>query len=63
MPVIHVDIMEGRTEVQVAELIEKLTKTTEETLNVPRENIRVLVREVPKTHWGIGGKTAKSLGR
>ena len=63
MPLIHVEIMEGRTETQVADLIKNLTTATEETLKVPRENIRVIVKEVPKTHWGIGGETAKNLGR
>ncbi|WP_342772441.1 tautomerase family protein [Oceanobacillus arenosus] len=36
--------------------------TISETLNSPKENIRIFVTEVPKIHWGIGGKTAKRLG-
>lgn len=63
MPLIHVGLMEGRSEEAIEELIKEITLTTERTLNAPRENIRVIVYEVPKTNWGIGGVTAKNLGR
>jgi 4-oxalocrotonate tautomerase len=55
MPIINVQILEGRPKEKVTELIKNLTETTSETLGAPKENIRVLVSEVPKTHWGIGG--------
>lgn len=55
--------MEGRSEEAIEVLIKEITLTTEKTLNAPRENIRVIVYEVPKTNWGIGGETAKKLGR
>jgi len=55
MPLINVQIMEGRPPEKVAELIKNLTHTVEETLNAPKESIRVIVTEVPKTHWGIAG--------
>ncbi|MBQ0137910.1 MAG: 2-hydroxymuconate tautomerase family protein [Kurthia sp.] len=63
MPLIHVGLMSGRTEEKLEELIAELTKTAEKTLNAPRETIRVIVYEVPKANWGIGGVTAKKLGR
>ena len=63
MPLIHVEIMEGRSEAQVENLIKHLTQATEDALQAPRENIRVIVTEIPKTHWGIGGETARNLGR
>jgi 4-oxalocrotonate tautomerase len=55
MPLINVQIMEGRPPEKVTELIKNLTHTVEETLNAPKESIRVIVTEVPKTHWGIAG--------
>jgi len=55
MPLINVQIMEGRPPEKVTELIKNLTSTVEETLNAPKESIRVIVTEVPKTHWGIAG--------
>jgi 4-oxalocrotonate tautomerase len=63
MPLLLVKIMEGRPPEKVEALIAALTEATVETLGAPRESIRVLVEEVPKSHWGIGGKSAQALGR
>lgn len=63
MPLIHIGLMEGRSEEEIERLIENITLTTEKTLNSPKERIRVIVYEVPKANWGIGGVTAKRLGR
>jgi 4-oxalocrotonate tautomerase len=56
MPLIQVSIIEGRPKEKVSELIGNITKTVSETLDAPVENIRVLVTEIPKTHWGKSGK-------
>ena len=63
LPLIQVHMMEGRAPEKIEELIKNVTNTVSETLDAPRENVRVLVTEVPKTHWGIGGTSAKGLGR
>ena len=63
MPIIQVFMMEGRTDEQKAGLIDALTTATVEQIGSPRESVRVLITETPKSHWGIGGKTARELGR
>lgn len=63
MPLAHVHIVEGRTEEQRRAVIEKVTDALQEALGAPRESIRVLIQEVPKAHWGIGGKSVADLGR
>lgn len=63
MPFVQISIMEGRPPEKIEALIENVTATVSETLDAPIGNVRVLVTEVPKTHWGIGGKSAKRLGR
>jgi len=55
MPLIHVQILQGRSEDKVKEVIKNVTTTISETLEVPKERVRVIVTEVPKTHWGIAG--------
>ena len=55
MPIVNIQILQGRPEEKVKELIRNVTNTICETLDSPRENVRILVTEVPKTHWGIGG--------
>ncbi len=33
------------------------------SIGAPIETVRVVITEVPNTQFGIGGKTAKALGR
>lgn len=63
MPIAHIRILEGRTPEQVASVIAEVTQALHRSLGAPVESVRVLVEEVPKSHWGIGGKTAATLGR
>ena len=63
MPFAQIHIMEGRTEEQKRAVIEKVTAALVEAVGAPIETVRVLITEVPKNQWGIGGKTAKDLGR
>ena len=56
MPIITIQMMEGRPNEKIAELIHNVTNTVSETLDAPKESIRVLVTEIPKTHWGKAGK-------
>ncbi|NVZ99454.1 tautomerase family protein [Pseudomonas gingeri] len=63
MPIMQVFLIEGRDEEQKARLIAALTEAAVESIQAPRESVRVLITEVPKTDFGIAGKTAKALGR
>ncbi|HET7579206.1 MAG TPA: 4-oxalocrotonate tautomerase [Bacillales bacterium] len=63
MPIINIQVLEGRPEEKIEELIKNVTDTVSETLDAPKENVRVLVAEMPKTHWGIGGVSASKKGR
>lgn len=58
MPLIQVNIMEGRPPEKIKALIENITHTVVETLDAPKQSVRVLVNEMPKTHWGIAGVPA-----
>ena len=63
MPFAQVFLIEGRSEEQKKALIEKVSAAMAEAVGAPLENTRVWIQEVPKAQWGIGGKTAKDLGR
>ncbi len=63
MPLAMLHILEGRDEQKKAALIAAVTEAISTTLNAPRESIRVLIQEIPKTQWGVGGKTIKDLGK
>ena len=63
MPIAQISIMDGRTDEEKAKLIAAVTEAIHQSVDAPYENIRVLLHEVPRTQWGIAGKTAKELGR
>ena len=59
MPLVEVSLLEGRPKEKKLALIKAVTDAVESTLEVPRESVRVILREVPPEHWGVGG-VAKS---
>ena len=63
MPIIMAHILEGRDAEVKLTLIRRLTECTAETLGVPPESVRVILSEMKKDEYGIGGKTARELGR
>lgn len=63
MPFAQIYMIEGRTEDQRRAVIEKVSQALVEATGAPKEAVRVWIQEVPKTNWGIAGRTAKDLGR
>ncbi len=63
MPIAQIYIMEGRSDEKKEKLIEKITDAMVEALDAPRDVVRVIITEMPKQHFGIGGSSAKKLGR
>ena len=55
MPIVQLQILQGRSEEKISGVIENVTNIISETLDTPKENIRVIVTEIPKTHWGRAG--------
>ncbi|HTY28786.1 MAG TPA: 4-oxalocrotonate tautomerase family protein [Mycobacterium sp.] len=57
MPLVEVTLVQGRTPEQLRALITGLTDAVEATIGVARASIRVVLREVPATHWAAGDVT------
>ena len=57
MPIVRVDFWEGVGKEQVKTMIHSITKVIAD-LGVPEQAVEVIVYEIPKTHWGIGGEPA-----
>lgn len=57
MPLAQIHILEGRTSEQKKKMITAVTEALINSLDVPRENVRVVIYEVPKSHWSVGGMT------
>ncbi|ALS20463.1 MULTISPECIES: 4-oxalocrotonate tautomerase [Paenibacillus] len=61
MPIVNIQLLEGRSEEKVKEVIRNVTETVCHTLEVKKESVRVIVTEIPKTHWGIGGVSVSDI--
>lgn len=57
MPLVEVTLGEGRTPDQIRSLLSAVTEAVHTSIGAPVANIRVVVREVPLTHWSAGGVT------
>lgn len=59
MPIIHVHILEGRSDEKKKRMARRVSEAVSETLDAPLETIRVLVHETSSDDWYVGG-TSKS---
>jgi 4-oxalocrotonate tautomerase len=57
MPVVIVEMWEGRTIDQKKQLVEGITSAFQK-VGVPADSLHIILRDVPKHNWGTGGKLA-----
>jgi 4-oxalocrotonate tautomerase len=57
VPLVQVSLREGREPAQLRALISALTRAVVESLDAPAESVRVILTEVPGTHWAAGDVT------
>lgn len=57
MPLVEVTLVEGRTPEQLRSLLSSVTHAVSTSVAAPIDSIRVVVREVPATHWAAGDVT------
>lgn len=60
MPIVIVEMWEGRTIDQKRTLIEGITATFEQ-IGVPPQALQIVINDVPKHNWAIAGKLASEM--
>lgn len=63
MPVVQVNMLEGRSDEQKEAVIVEITEAMQRAIGAPKASVRVIIHEMPKQNFGIGGESAKKLGR
>ncbi|MFJ9776088.1 4-oxalocrotonate tautomerase family protein [Kitasatospora sp. NPDC101157] len=56
MPMITVDMREGRTVEQKRALVQRLTEAFVETCDCPPDGVWIVLRDVSTDNWAIGGR-------
>jgi 4-oxalocrotonate tautomerase len=57
MPTVHAYVWKGFSNKAKKKVIKGITKVFTE-MGIPTEAVEVLIHEVPKENWGIGGEQA-----
>lgn len=57
MPQVAIHVRDGRDPQSIRRLISEVTTAVVGSLSVPPETVRVIVTEVPITHWANGDVT------
>ena len=57
MPVVTVEMWEGRTVEQKKQLVEGITDTFTR-IGVPKEALHIIIQDIPKHNWGHAGRLA-----
>ncbi len=55
MPVVIINMLEGRTKKMKRDLIRKVTDAVVESLGVRPDSVRVIINEVPKENFAVAG--------
>lgn len=63
MPIAQLYILEGRSDEQKETLIREVSEAMSRSLDAPIERVRVIITEMPKNHFGIGGEPVSKVRR
>ncbi|UEX89217.1 2-hydroxymuconate tautomerase [Staphylococcus ratti] len=55
MPIVTVQLIEGRSDAQLKALVAEVTDAVEKTTHANREAISVIIEEMKPQHFGVGG--------
>ena len=55
MPIINVKLLEGRSDEQLKDLVTEVTHAVEKTTRANKEAIHVVIEEMRKDHYAVGG--------
>ena len=56
MPIVQIDLLEGRTVEQKRAMVAKVTEAIQETAKCPADAVTIIFRDMTPTHLGKGGK-------
>ena len=55
MPLVQISLWPGRSDEVKEKMIAAVTEAVSRTSGAPPEAVEVIIHEVPKTNWGMGG--------
>jgi 4-oxalocrotonate tautomerase len=63
MPIVHVDLVEGRSPERIAAMIREVSEAVAHSLDAPIASVRVIVNEMQEHQYGVGGQVWPEVRR
>ncbi len=61
MPLVKIDMWEGRSEEKKEKLIRDVSDAVARSLDVSLDHVTVILYDIPKVNWGIKGVPASKI--
>jgi len=61
MPLVRIDMWEGKSEETKEKLIRNVSDAVARSLDISVDHVTVILYDVPKSHWGIKGVPASKI--
>lgn len=55
MPIVHIDLIPGRSQEQLKNLVKDVTDAVSKNTGAPAEHIHVILSEMQKNRYSVGG--------
>ena len=55
MPIVQIELLEGRTVEQKREMVAKVTQAIVDSINCPKEAVSIIVRDMPLYNYANAG--------
>ncbi|HHZ02462.1 MAG TPA: 2-hydroxymuconate tautomerase family protein [Tissierellia bacterium] len=55
MPIVQIEMLKGRTLEQKREMVKEVTEAISKTANCPKENVRIIIREMDPENFAEVG--------
>ncbi|GAA6236992.1 2-hydroxymuconate tautomerase [Apilactobacillus micheneri] len=55
MPIVHIDLIEGRNKEQIKGLVSDVTKAIVKNTGAPAEHVHIVLNEMQKNRYSVGG--------
>lgn len=55
MPIVHIDLIAGRSQKQLKNLVKDVTDAVSKNTGAPAEHIHVILSEMQKNRYSVGG--------
>ncbi len=57
MPIVHIELLEGRTQEQKNEMVKEVTEAIVKTTGAKPEAVSIVISDMTKGNYATGGKT------